>query len=701
MSKLHLNITGMTCVNCANAITRATKKIKGVKSASISLSDNSGIFELENQSVEQKIIEKIKALGFGVAHDFNELLIAQAKEQKVLAIKLAISAVSSGLIMLFHFGLISASHDFIALSSLILCSLCMLCGTSFYTHALRSLKEKNFDMNTLVSLGVFSAFFYSLFAYFAGSHELYFDSPAMIISFVLLGKFLESKARAKTSLRLKSLMDLKPKIAHLLLADGTEKQIKASELKIGDIISIKPGEHAPSDAIITYGGAEFDESAINGESLPRYKSVGENIFGGSTNINGTILAKIAKNPKESLLEGIISSLQQSASKKLNIARLADKISNIFVPSVIGVSLLTLIIWSFFDVNRAAICAISVLVISCPCALGLATPIAIVCALSKGSKSGILIKNPAIIELIKAAKIVAFDKTGTLTKGSLSVSATSLNDDDLRLAGFLSKASSHPISKAISKYASTSKGAKGIKELAGLGIEYEENGVLMLLGSIKLLQNHGVVLNESQKEQILAQNAALALLAVDGEYRGFIALSDEIKEGAKELISKLKAKGLKCVMLSGDNDKNAGQISRELRLDEYHAGLLPNEKVELLRGFGGSVIFVGDGINDALAMKEAMIGVAISNSSDISKDASDIIIIKDDIKALSELFSLGQKALKIIKQNLFWAFCYNALCIPLAAGVFGGAGVFLTPAIAAFAMSSSSVIVVLNSLRLLR
>ena len=282
-----------------------------------------------------------------------------------------------------------------------------------------------------------------------------------------------------------------------------------------------------------------------------------------------------------------------------------------------------------------------------------------------------------------------------------MSATSLNDDDLRLAGFLSKASSHPISKAISKYASTSKGAKGIKELAGLGIEYEENGVLMLLGSIKLLQNHGVVLNESQKEQILAQNAALALLAVGGEYRGFIALSDEIKEGAKELISKLKAKGLKCVMLSGDNEKNAGQISRELRLDEYYAGLLPNEKVELLRGFGGSVVFVGDGINDALAMKEAMIGVAISNSSDISKDASDIIIIKDDIKALSELFSLGQKALKIIKQNLFWAFCYNALCIPLSAGVFGGAGVFLTPAIAAFAMSSSSVIVVLNSLRLLR
>ena len=224
---------------------------------------------------------------------------------------------------------------------------------------------------------------------------------------------------------------------------------------------------------------------------------------------------------------------------------------------------------------------------------------------------------------------------------------------------------------------------------------------MLLGSIKLLQNHGIVLNESQKEQILAQNAALALLAVGGEYRGFIALSDEIKEGAKELISELKAKGLKCIMLSGDNQKSAGQISRELGLDEYYAGLLPNEKVELLRGFGGSVIFVGDGINDALAMKEAMIGVAISNSSDISKDASDIIIIKDDIKTLSELFSLGQKALKIIKQNLFWAFCYNALCIPLSAGVFGGAGVFLTPAIAAFAMSSSSVIVVLNSLRLLR
>lgn len=698
MSKLHLNITGMTCVNCANAITRATKKLEGVKSANISLSDNSGIFELENESYQEKVIEKIKALGFGVAHDFNELLTAQAKEQKILGIKLVISAICSGVIMLFHFGLVPASHDFIALASLILCSICLLCGSSFYTHALRSLKEKNFDMNTLVSLGVFSAFFYSLYAFFAGSHELYFDSPAMIISFVLLGKFLESKARAKTSLHLKSLMDLKPKIAHLVLSDGTEKDIKASELKIGDIISIKVGEHAPSDAIITYGGAEFDESAINGESLPRYKSVGENIFGGSTNVSGTLLAKIAKNPKESLLESIIISLQQSASKKLNIARLADKISNIFVPAVISISLLTLIVWSFFDTSKAVMCAISVLVISCPCALGLATPIAIVCALSKGSKSGILIKNPAIIELIKGAKIVAFDKTGTLTKGSLSVIATSLNAEDLGLAGFLSKASSHPISKAISDFAGAKKGAKGIKELAGLGIEYEENGVLMLLGSEKLLEKHGVRLNEAQKKEILAQSGALALLAVGGCYRGFVALGDEIKTGAKELITELKAQGLKCVMLSGD--KNAKKMSDELGLDECYAGLLPQQKAEILKGLENCA-FVGDGINDALAMKEAMIGVAMSGASDISKDAGDIVIIKDDIKALSELFSLGQNALKIIKQNLFWAFCYNALCIPLSAGVFGAWGLFLSPAIAAFAMSSSSVIVVLNSLRLLR
>lgn len=690
----------MTCVNCANAITRATKKLEGIKSANISLSDNSGIFECESEACESRIIEKIKALGFGVAHDFNELLKAQEKEQKILAIKLIISAICSGVIMLFHFGLIPASHDFIALTSLILCSICLLCGTSFYAHALRSLKEKNFDMNTLVSLGVFSAFFYSLYAFFAGSHELYFDSPAMIISFVLLGKFLESKARAKTSLRLKSLMDLKPKIAHLLLADGTEKDIKASELKIGDIISIKVGEHAPSDAIITYGGAEFDESAINGESLPRYKSVGENIFGGSTNINGTLLAKIIKNPKESLLEGIIASLQQSASKKLNIARLADKISNIFVPTVIAISVLTLIIWSFFDTSKAVMCAISVLVISCPCALGLATPIGIVCALSKGSKSGILIKNPAIIELIKSAKIVAFDKTGTLTKGSLSVIATSLNSDDLRLAGFLSKASTHPISKAISEYCakdSTQESPKGIKELAGLGIVCAEKNAL--LGSIKLLENHGVVLNENQKAEILGLDGAISLLAVDGEYKGYIALNDESKEGAKELISELKAKGLKTLMLSGDNEKNAKKMSDELGLDECFAGLLPDEKARILED--KNAVFIGDGINDALAMKASLIGVAVGGASDISKDAGDIVIIKDDIKALSELFALGENALKIIKQNLFWAFCYNALCIPLSAGVFGGMGVFLSPAIAAAAMSSSSVIVVLNSLRLLR
>lgn len=702
MQKIRLNITGMTCVNCANAITRAILKLEGIKSAKVSIADNSALFEVENGrdicQVKESIKAKIKKLGFGVASDFNALVKAEQIALKSLLYKLIISIILASVIMYFNHSL----NFYSTLISFLACSISVFyCGFGFLKHAILGIKAKNYDMNVLISLSALCAYFYSVFVFLMpeifteNTRYLYFDSPAMIISFVLFGKFLEANSKQKAKDFLKTLMDLSPKTALLVCADGTEKIINANTLKIGDVVSVKSGFNIPSDGQIINGGAQIDESSITGESLPKYKSVNDNVFAGTTNINGFINVKISKTTNNTLLAEILELLQNSGSAKLNISRLADNIANIFTPLVILVALITFIIWSFFDLSFGIANALCVLIISCPCALGLAAPLASVCAISQAAKNGILIKHPSIFERFKSAKYIVFDKTGTLTNAKLSITKSDLSKDDLYKIAGVCALCAHPISKAICENVKIYEKASGkLNELAGLGLEYENGQIL--IGNAKLLAKHKVPLSSN-----IPKNASV-LVAFNGHYRGYIILSDSIKPCAKSVISSLKALNLEPIMLTGDNEINAKNIADELNINSFYAGILPAQKLEKIKQLqeNGGVIFVGDGINDALALRQADISMAVGSGADIAKDAGDILLLKNDLNAIIYALNLCAFSRKIIKQNLAWAFVYNLVCIPLAAGaLYPLFNISLNPAYGAMAMSLSSVCVVLNSLRL--
>ena len=709
--KIRLNITGMTCVNCANAVIRATSKIDGVKNASVSLADNSALFELDanadESALSSQIKAKIKKLGYGVANNFDELAKAEQKALKALLIKLIISGTLSALIMQLHMMRPSnISHFYADFISFVACSVVIFWGgASFFGHAFKSLKSRNYDMNVLISLGSLCAYVYSCFVFFAphlfaqNMRGSYFDGAAMIITFVLLGKFLEANSKQKAKDFLKNLMDLSPKTALLVGANGQESVVNANKLQIGDVVSIKSGFNVPCDGVIIAGGADINEAIINGESLPRYKSVGQSVYAGTTNLNGFINVRVSKGADETLLAEILELLQASGAAKMNISRLADKVANIFVPAVMLISLATLGLWAFFDLRLGILCAVCVLIISCPCALGLATPVASVCAISAAAKRGILVKNPSAFEQLPSAKYAVFDKTGTLSTGALSVASTSLNDEDLRVVAGIEALCAHPISRAICEHVKEYEKAAGkLEELAGMGLSYENGKVL--IGSAALLAKYGVDLSSANSTTNFA--GASVLVAIDGSYRGFIRLNENARCEAKSVISALKAQNLVPVMLTGDNEINAKKVANELEIDTFFAGILPTQKYEKIKELQaqGGVIFVGDGINDAPALRAANIGIAMSSGADIAKDAGDILLIKNDLNGVLLSLRLCAATLKTIKQNLAWAFIYNIICIPVAAGaLYPLFGLLLSPAYGAAAMSISSVCVVLNSLRL--
>ena len=709
--KIRLNITGMTCVNCANAVIRATSTLDGVQHAHVSLADNSALFELDanadESALSSQIKAKIKKLGYGVANNFDELAKAEQKALKALLIKLIISGVLSALIMYFHMAHPSnISHFYSQIFAFVACSVVIFWGgASFLGHAFKSLKSRNYDMNVLISLGSLCAYVYSCFVFFAphlfaqNMRGSYFDGAAMIITFVLLGKFLEANSKQKAKDFLKNLMDLSPKTALLVGANGQESVVNANKLQIGDVVSIKSGFNVPCDGVIIAGGADINEAIINGESLPRYKSVGQSVYAGTTNLNGFINVRVSKGADETLLAEILELLQASGAAKMNISRLGDKVANIFVPAVMLISLATLGLWAFFDLRLGILCAVCVLIISCPCALGLATPVASVCAISAAAKRGILVKNPSAFEQLPSAKYAVFDKTGTLSTGALSVASTSLNDEDLRVVAGIEALCAHPISRAICEHVKEYEKAAGkLEELAGMGLSYENGKVL--IGSAALLAKYGVDLSSANSTTNFA--GASVLVAIDGSYRGFIRLNENARCEAKSVISALKAQNLVPVMLTGDNEINAKKVANELEIDTFFAGILPTQKYEKIKELQaqGGVIFVGDGINDAPALRAANIGIAMSSGADIAKDAGDILLIKNDLNGVLVSLRLCAATLKTIKQNLAWAFIYNIICIPVAAGaLYPLFGLLLSPAYGAAAMSISSVCVVLNSLRL--
>ena len=715
--KVKLNIAGMSCVNCSNAIEKVSKKIDGVLEANVNFANASGEFVLKDASVREVLEQKIKKLGYFVATNIDEFEAKRDEHITAIRNKFIFAFLASMVIMaleMFVRPSVVVNLAILALGFLVLA----FSGKDFFAHAIEAVKNKNYDMNVLVALGSGSAFLYSLFAVIFSDFipddlkNVYVSGAAMIIAFVLLGKYLEERSKAKAGDYLKTLLKISPKTAFLVMPDGNSKEVNVNELKVGDIVIVKNGYNIPSDGVIVQGGAEIDASMLTGESLPVYKEVGDSVFAGTLNTNGYISVKVTKSSYESLLSQILSLLSDASSKKMPIGRLADKIANIFVSSVVATSVLTFLIWIIFSGNfaYAISSAICVLIISCPCALGLATPIAIVSSLARGAKAGILVKNPEVLELIKDAKFVAFDKTGTLSKGQISVKSSNLSEQDLALIASAENLSEHLISKAIVRYAKQKcidlqKLNGKFQNVVGQGIIYEDENNQIIIGNEKLLLENEVSLNPDESNAIKEatnDGSGVILCAINKKFVGFLTLSDELKDEASDVINELTSLNLQSVILSGDDEKVVASIAKKLNVSKYHANMLPEDKfneIKELTNHGG-VIFVGDGVNDSPSLKEASVGIAMNSGSDIAKGAGDIVLIKNDLRGVTGLVRLANATMANIKENLFWAFMYNAICIPVAAGVFYPVfGLLLSPVYGSMAMCLSSVTVVLNALRL--
>ncbi|MDA3079916.1 MULTISPECIES: heavy metal translocating P-type ATPase [unclassified Campylobacter] len=714
--KANLNIVGMTCVNCSNAIERVTRKIEGVESVNVSFTAGVGEFEVANEAVLDAVKAKITKLGYEIATNYEELEAKKARNLKNMLFKFVLAVILACFIML-----IEMKSNFSFAVKALLCAILGavvlgFCGKNFFYHAYGSLKNKNYDMNVLVSLGSSAAYLYSLgsaiFVHFKGGNEwanLYFSSSSMIIAFILLGKYLEERSKLKANDYIKKLIDLSPKKAILINPDGTMREILANELKPGDKVLVKNGAQIPGDGVVISGEAEIDTSLITGESLAVFKKTGDTVNAGCVSVAGILQVEITKFSHQSVLAEIKNLLSEAGSKKMPISRFADKIANIFVPSVIFIAVCVFVIWLIAGkAHIGLLCAICVLIISCPCALGLATPIAIVCAISNAAKNGVLVKNPEVLEILKDTKIAVFDKTGTLSRGEISVNFTNLSDENLGLIASAQMLSEHPISKSIVKFAKE-KGLKFAKfdgefeSLLGRGIKAQNGEFTLLAGNKELLNENGVEFETPKNAyEFLSNGFGVIFVAINAEFVGFVALSDILRDEASECIRALKNQGIKTIMLTGDNAKTANFIGKSLGIDEIISEVLPSQKYEFIANLKNSekVLFIGDGINDAPSLKTADIGVAMNSGSDIAKGAGDIIFIKNDLRNLKYLINLSQKTMTTIKQNLFWAFFYNLICIPVAAGILYPLwGILLKPMFGAAAMCFSSVTVVLNSIRL--
>ncbi len=721
MSKeiIKINISGMTCVNCSNGIEKAVNKLDGLLSSKVSFASNEGEFEIENKLLDKEaLFNKIRKLGYGVEEDLKALekskLIAYNKLKYNFFISISLTIIMLYFVLFPLQNLLNNQYIMFSLATVIQ----FYSGRRFYILAYKAVSNKNYDMNVLVALGTSAAYFYSVFVVFFPSlfpenlRFLYFDGAAVIISFILLGRLLEERSKAKATDFLKKLMDLAPLNATLICEDGSFKTVLASELKVGDKVLIKTGEKISTDAVISKGSADIDTSMITGESMPVYKTIGDEVIAGTLNTTGVIEVVVLKQSNDTTLSKIIALLSTAQSKKLPISRFADNVANIFVPTVIIISILTFFAWYFIVGNalNAILASISVLVISCPCALGLATPIAIVSSVGKGAQEGILIKNPEILEIIKDIKYAVFDKTGTLTKGIISVKDAVYEEKYLDILASLETKSEHPISKAVVVFAQTknislNKEFEDIQIIPGLGIKAIYENKEILIGSLSFLEKNSINLDSKYLDfynTSLNNGAGVILASIDKECVAVFALEDSIKDGAKELIADLKAKNITPILLTGDNQITANSVAKELNIDKVYAQVLPDEKYKVIIELQkeAKVMFVGDGINDSPSIKQADIGITLNSGSDITKDAGDIILINNDLKAVSKSINLSIESMKVIKQNLFWAFIYNIGGIPLAAGIFYPIfGVMLTPMYAGIAMSFSSVTVVLNSLRL--
>ena len=739
------NVTGMHCAACSARVEKAVSKVEGVTSCSVSLLTNS--LGVEGDVSDKEIIKAIKKAGYGASvkkKDKSEKAVEEIddsledKDTPVLKKRLIWSLFFLIILMYFSMGHMMwnwplpsfyyNNHVAMGLTQMLLTIIIMVINQQFFISGYKSLFQLAPNMDTLVALGSSAAFGYSTVSLFLMTSaqvkgdealvmkymmELYFESAAMILTLITVGKMLESHSKGKTTDALKSLMKLVPKTANVI-RDGKEININASEVLKDDVFVVRPGENIPVDGVVIEGHSAVNESALTGESIPVDKEENSMVYGATINQSGLLKCKATKVGEDTTLSQIIQMVSDAAATKAPIAKVADKISGIFVPAVILIAIVTMIGWLILgkEIGFALARGISVLVISCPCALGLATPVAIMVGNGKGAKNGILFKNAVALEETGKINVIALDKTGTITAGTPKVTdiypMEGITDNELlQMAYSLEINSEHPLAKAVVERAEDdgiiSKEITDFLALTGNGLTGTLNGEKLLGGSIKYM-DETIGLNEKAKEisqEYASQGKTPLLFAKNNKLMGIIAVADIIKEDSAQAIKELQNMDIKVVMVTGDNERTANAISKQVGTDDVIAGVLPDGKEEVIKQLksGGKVAMVGDGINDAPALTRADIGIAIGAGTDVAIDAADIVLMKSSLMDVPAAIKLSKAALRNIHENLFWAFIYNVIGIPLAIGLFIPFGITLNPMFGAAAMSLSSFCVVSNALRL--
>lgn len=716
-----LKIDGMTCVACSGRIERVVQKMDGIDNISVNLTTSiANVSYDENRLSVEEIIERIVKLGFEAKIFTEDMLDDKTKEEhKNLKLSFIISAILTApllLGMLFSwFGIhIHFLHN--PYFQLILATpVQFVIGWRFYRQGFIALRALSPNMDVLIALGTGAAYFFSLYNVLTGKtvsgtmEGLYFESSMTIITLILLGKFLEANARAKTSESIGKLIELQPQIARRI-RNGIEETVSLSELEIGDILLVRPGEKIPVDGVILDGNTSVDESMLTGESLPSDKTEGDTVYCATINLAGAFKMEAKRIGKDSTLSQIIKLVRNAQGIKAPIQKLADKVSAIFVPTILVIALITFIVWLIISKNieTSLLNAVSVLVIACPCSLGLATPTAIMVGTGLGAENGILIKGGEYLETAHKLTTIILDKTGTITKGKPTITdiypIDCEKDNLLSIASALEGNSEHPLAKAICNYAKEkniiSPEIKNFSSITGMGVSGEIDNFVWYIGTRKLMEENSInysALDDTAKA--LEQNGKTVMfIGKDNSFSGIIAVADTIKEGSIEAIKQLKELGLTVNMLTGDNRATAEYIGKQVGIDQIYAEVLPDnktKKVAELQKKGEIVGMVGDGINDAPALATSDIGFSMSGGTDIAMESSDITFMYDDLRLIPASITLSQKTMKKIRQNLFWAFIYNGIGVPFAA--LG----FLNPIIAGAAMAFSSVSVICNSLLLKR
>lgn len=743
------NIEGMSCAACSSAVERVTGKIEGVENSSVNLTTAKMTITYDETKVTRTMIEeKVERAGFkailsaperDVKKEEEELFARQEEnlQKSFRRLKIAICfAVPLLYIAMGHMvpgGLplpsIIDMHENpvnFTLIQLFLTIPVLIAGQKFYTGGLKALVKGNPNMDSLVAVGTGSAFLYSLvktvqvFSNPMAAHELYYESAAVVVTLVMVGKYMEGRSKGKTSEAIRKLMELAPDTA-ILLENGTEHEVATDTIAAGQHILIKPGSRVPLDGIVTKGSSSVDESMLTGESIPVEKGPGDELIGGSVNYNGAMEIKVTRVGQDTTLSRIVRMMEDAQGKKAPISKLADRVAGIFVPTVMAIAAVAALLWWIVggqDISFVLTIFVSVLVIACPCALGLATPTAIMVGTGVGAGHGILIKSGEALEIGQKVDAVVFDKTGTITEGKPKVTdivpAEGMTEDELiKIAASCEKASEHPLGAAIVEYADEKNLALyelptgGFESVTGQGIVAALEGKNVAIGNRRLLESQGGVEAFGPyfeaAEKMSSQGKTPMFVLVDKKAAGIIGVADTIKATSISAVDELKKLGLYVCMLTGDNKRTAEYIGKQAHMDHVIADVLPDQKMNVisdLQAKGKTVMMVGDGINDAPALIQADLGVAIGSGSDIALESGDMVLMKSDLMDVCRAVKLSRATIRNVKQNLFWAFFYNSLGIPVAAGVlhlFGGP--LLSPMIGGFAMSLSSVCVVGNALRL--